>query len=609
MNTTPGFIFGGNTPWSYEELQRKRGIAEQLQKQNSRTPQNAGEGLAAIGRALAARSLGKKADKREGELRSDFENEINGFFSGTNYGGPNANAGTSFGASAPVSPDQQIADDTMAVLGKPPQANSDWLRYSNQEATRNKPLNGKLVSALSFLPEMGITMDVVSGGQDASGQGNRRTGSTRHDHGNAADADFYMGDRKLDWNNENDIPILQDVVRRARANGVTGFGAGDDYMGAGRMHIGFGEESVWGAGGKGANAPEWLREAYSGAPASSFAPGPGTQVAQSGGGADMGGIEKIARMMGNPMASQGQKAVLGALLQQKMQAMQPQDPMEALQLQKMQLEIQQMQSGGGGQVPASVQEAQFRAREAGLQPGTPEYQDFMLNGGGDPATFRALDMQAQAAGFAPGSAEYAEFMATRGAGLQAGARTTGENLADIATGGEAARVVSSGAAQGSEEGKNTASGIAGAPSEIAQAEQGIALIDSIMTDPALPAITGMLQGRLPPMTQDGVNLNVKIKQLQGKAFLEAFESLKGGGAITEREGLAAQNAMARLDRAQSAKAYTDALNELKSIMQAGMDRAKARTATPQRAPFDPQTPDFSAMSDDELQAYIEGGGK
>ena len=77
------------------------------------------------------------------------------------------------------------------------------------------------------------------------------------------------------------------------------------------------------------------------------------------------------------------------------------------------------------------------------------------------------------------------------------------------------------------------------------------------------------------MSQAGTDLNVKIEQLQGQAFLEAFESLKGGGSITEREGLAAQNAMARLQRAQSTEAYVESLNELKGILELGRSRAQS----------------------------------
>lgn len=144
---------------------------------------------------------------------------------------------------------------------------NDWLKYSNQGATRNDPLDPKLIGAMSFLGDMGITMDVISGGQEAAGEGGARTGSVRHDHGGAGDVDFYKDGRKLDWNNPADMPILVQIIQTAKANGVTGIGAGDDYMGAGRFHVGFGNPGVWGAGGKGANAPDWLVAAYNGAPA------------------------------------------------------------------------------------------------------------------------------------------------------------------------------------------------------------------------------------------------------------------------------------------------------------------------------------------------------
>lgn len=161
------------------------------------------------------------------------------------------------------------------------QSHSDWLIYQNQGATRNDPLAASLVAAMSFLPSMGIQMHVISGGQEAAGEGGSRTGSTRHDHGNAADVDFYKDGRKLNWNNPADLPILVEIVQRAKGNGVTGIGAGDDYMGAGRFHVGFGNPGVWGAGGKGANAPAWLTAAYNGAKGGAV-PAPASPPAQSG---------------------------------------------------------------------------------------------------------------------------------------------------------------------------------------------------------------------------------------------------------------------------------------------------------------------------------------
>ncbi len=143
----------------------------------------------------------------------------------------------------------------------------EYVRYANQGATRSQPLNDRLLSAMSFLPELGLTMEVHSGGQSSAEEGGPRTGSTRHDHGGAGDVDFITADgRRLSGSNPQDQAILSQVVARAKANGVTGFGQGTDYMGDTRIHLGFGAPGVWGADGKSANAPDWLRAAYSGAP-------------------------------------------------------------------------------------------------------------------------------------------------------------------------------------------------------------------------------------------------------------------------------------------------------------------------------------------------------
>jgi hypothetical protein len=144
---------------------------------------------------------------------------------------------------------------------------NEWLRYANRGATRNLPISPQLANAFSFLPQMGLSMEVFSGGQPAKGSGGARVGSVRHDHGNAADVFFHQGGRRLDWANPNDRPIFEDIVRRGKAAGVTGFGAGPGYMQQGSMHVGFGSPGVWGEGGRGANAPAWLTAAYNGATA------------------------------------------------------------------------------------------------------------------------------------------------------------------------------------------------------------------------------------------------------------------------------------------------------------------------------------------------------
>jgi hypothetical protein len=72
------FIFGEGTPWTYEQVQRQRQIADQLRGQNSDTPGSVGEGLAAVGRALSARMRERAADKRMGELGTQAQQYAEG---------------------------------------------------------------------------------------------------------------------------------------------------------------------------------------------------------------------------------------------------------------------------------------------------------------------------------------------------------------------------------------------------------------------------------------------------------------------------------------------------------------------------------------------------
>lgn len=102
-----------------------------------------------------------------------------------------------------------------------------------------------------------------------------------------------------------------------------------------------------------------------------------------------------------------------------------------------------------GREPAQFRSLRLQAEAAGLVEGTPEFAQFMRDGGGAPANFRALEMQAEAAGLQKGTPEFAQFMATRGAGAQAEARTTGTNVANIETGGQAAEAIALGRASGS----------------------------------------------------------------------------------------------------------------------------------------------------------------
>ncbi|MBB1093715.1 SH3 domain-containing protein [Rhodopseudomonas palustris] len=136
-------------------------------------------------------------------------------------------------------------------------------------AIRNKPISEQLKRVLaSAAQSAGIdTIIITSGGQDVLGDGPRRTGSTRHDRGRAADLQLVVRGTTLSFTNQSAPAAMLAFIEAAAAAGATGIGAGVDYMGPRTIHVGFGksiddhETLTWGANGSSRNAPQWLRDA------------------------------------------------------------------------------------------------------------------------------------------------------------------------------------------------------------------------------------------------------------------------------------------------------------------------------------------------------------
>ena len=114
---------------------------------------------------------------------------------------------------------------------------------------------------------------------------------------------------------------------------------------------------------------------------------------------------------------------------------------------------------------------------------------------------------------------------------------------------------------------------------------------AIPADENLESILGMIQGRLPALTQGGEDLKVKVDQLAGAAFLQAFDILKGGGAISETEGIKATQAIARLSRTQTPQEFKAALYEFTDVVRRGIEKAKGDlSALPQLQTPTPEVP-------------------
>lgn len=140
---------------------------------------------------------------------------------------------------------------------------------------RNQPIASDLNNILQQAgAAAGVNVIVESGGQPALGSGGRRTGSTRHDNGHAADVQLALSNgRILSLNNPADVPIIQNFIAQTKRFGATGIGAGNGYMGDNTFHIdnaslyGQGSAGYWGGhfdNGtyRARNAPKWLKDIF-----------------------------------------------------------------------------------------------------------------------------------------------------------------------------------------------------------------------------------------------------------------------------------------------------------------------------------------------------------
>jgi hypothetical protein len=75
---------------------------------------------------------------------------------------------------------------------------------------------------------------------------------------------------------------------------------------------------------------------------------------------------------------------------------------------------------------------------------------------------------------------------------------------------------------------------------------------------------------------EGKNFEIRHKEVLSQAFLDAFEALKGGGSITEKEGEKATAARTRMDLAQSKDEYIEAAREYQGVLKRGVENARAR---------------------------------
>lgn len=399
----------GETP---EDVKRKRAIVEALMGQAG-PARNVGEGINSLFSGIAAGIMRNRADKSEAAGREKGDSAFQGLFAGfPKAPAPPASAGGSAGADYPSQRVAQAFGDDGNAYGEAiasiesggnygaigpthPKMGRALGKYQIMEANIgpwSKEALGREVSADEFLANPQIQDAIFKpkfqgyvakfgpegaaqawiGGPGAVGKTNRKDslGTSVGEYGKR-----FMGNL---GQNTVQGSVGADPIS---AVNVPPTDAGMQAPGSQRVVQALLNKSPMGG------APQPMQ--------------PPQQVAQAQGAPEMAGnamsdasgpdINQLMQAAANPWMSDGQKAVVSSLLEQKMrerQAMQERQQLTAtpeyqLDLQTKQAQLDKLRNPQTEE-PAEVRELRWRAEQAGLQPGTKAYQDFMTTGGKGP---------------------------------------------------------------------------------------------------------------------------------------------------------------------------------------------------------------------------------
>ena len=133
---------------------------------------------------------------------------------------------------------------------------------------------------------------------------------------------------------------------------------------------------------------------------------------------------------------------------------------------------------------------------------------------------------------------------------------------------------------------------------------------SLVKHPGFEAAVGMPNpfkgglgvGNIPGMP--AYDFASELEKSQAGAFMNAFQALKGAGAITEAEGKAATAALANVKSSTSEQQFKKNLQEYVDIVKMGVDRAR-RKADLQPVPYSYE----SLMAEKQRRAAMLGRGQ
>lgn len=384
------FIFGGNTPWTAEDLKKKREIADALALANTQAPQNVGEGLNAIGRALAYRGITKRAAKEEERLRGEFDRKWGEVFSGGGgggygYGGGGSPSGTWTPAPPPPSP-VDVATQGMDVakagglsFGDLPKADPGVMGGGKEKlgfgsavmSPQEMLIEGAKARGLDPI-DVATAISYETGGkfdpmiQGPTTQWGTHRGLIQFGEPQAQQHGVDFTDPTSAWRSQLDPNSgavwsyldgagvkpgmgIDQIYSAINAGSVGRMGASDANNGGAPGTV---ADKVASMGPHRENAAKFLGGTWTPDPNYQGGGGSGGGAQSFGGGFDIGSLVALAS---DPMASPQQQAIVNALIQQQMQMM---DPAYQIEREKAALELAQMKNPKPGFTMIPAEEAQ-----------------------------------------------------------------------------------------------------------------------------------------------------------------------------------------------------------------------------------------------------------
>jgi hypothetical protein len=160
--------------------------------------------------------------------------------------------------------------------------------------------------------------------------------------------------------------------------------------------------------------------------------------------------------------------------------------------------------------------------------------------------------------------------------------------------------------------KTKAAEITGAPKAYDSAVETIKVIDSLISHPGREAATGASAVMRYLPASEARAFAAKEAQLKGRAFLEGYKSILGGGAISEKEGAKAEQAIAAIgDPYIPEKDYLQALKDFREVTSSLAEKAKGKLGgrLPEGSAAIPQMPSGVATPSKPQQRSFTGGAR